>query len=213
MRGMRLLKLFNEVQQYKIIMRTISSLIKPFSSLLLVSFILFTIFAIIGDRVFGGLSVNEPAVVKNQNIPDTYLEMNFNDNINSFVTLFTLMVVNNWFVIVDMFENVKGTIWVRLYFITFYFFSVLVVLNILVAFAIDMYSSIESVNSQKKQEQSGRTYSMSFHDCDRKSESFKNPSIIEQNLEKMMTEPFPQESQDYSDSESSEGTLSKLKYL
>ncbi|CAI2386869.1 unnamed protein product [Moneuplotes crassus] len=150
LRGFRLMKLFNEIKQWKIIIRTISSLIKPFASLLLVSFVFFLLFSLIGDRAFGGLSATNSNVVRDQNIPDTYIEMNFNDIANSFVTLFTLMVVNNWHVIVLMFENITGTIWTRLFFILFYFFSVLVILNILVALSIDIYSSIESINSQNE---------------------------------------------------------------
>lgn len=150
-RGFRLLKLFNEIKQWKIIMRTISSLMKPFSSLLLVAFILFLFFALIGDRLFGGLRREDPNVVRNQNIPDGYVDMNFNDVSNSFVTLFTLMVVNNWYIIVEMFESVTGSVWTRFFFIFFYFLSVLVLLNILVALSIDMYSSIESVSRQDKE--------------------------------------------------------------
>jgi hypothetical protein len=127
------------------------ALLKPFSSLLLIMFSLFLIFSTIGDRAFGGLRNDDIRVLADQGVPDIYLEMNFNDLFNSFVTLFTLMVVNNWFVIVQMFENVTGTVWTRLYFVIFYFLSVIVMLNIVVAFAIDMYSSVDSLYAQKEE--------------------------------------------------------------
>lgn len=155
LRGLRLLKLFNEFQQWKIIMRTIGALLKPFTTLLLVTYTLFLVFSIVGDRAFGGLAnMNAPEIFNDSAIPDSYVEMNFNDLFSSFVTLFALMVVNNWFVIVAMFEAVTGSVWVRVYFLLFYFFSVIVVLNIVVAFAIDMYSSVESINTQKEEENS-----------------------------------------------------------
>ncbi|CAI2386453.1 unnamed protein product [Moneuplotes crassus] len=187
LRGFRLMKLFNEIKQWKVIMRTISALLKPFWSLLLVTFVLFLLFASIGDRAFGGLEINNPNVVRNQNIPDTYVEMNFNDVANSFVTLFTLMVVNNWFVIVDMFEAVTGTIWTRLFFVIFYFFSVLVVLNILVALSIDMYSSIESVNSQNEDKDEHIT----IEDSNEAAESLTSLSQV---VDKYKTVPIKMES-------------------
>lgn len=88
--------------------------------------------------------------MRNAEIPDSYALMNFNDLVMGFVTLFTLMVVNNWFIIVEMFEEVTGTFWSRFFFIFFYFFSVLVILNILVALSIDIYSSVESILESEK---------------------------------------------------------------
>ena len=91
-------------------------------------------------------------------MPDNYVNMNFNDFYSSFMILFALMVVNNWFVIVNVFEVSTGSVWVRLYFLTFYFLSVIVVINIVVAFAIDMYSSVESLNQQKVEENKTKAF-------------------------------------------------------
>jgi nitrogen fixation protein FixH len=52
------------------------------------------------------------------------------------------MIVNNWQFISLMYEAVHGTKWVRLYFITFYYFGVIIGINIILAFAIDMYSAV-----------------------------------------------------------------------
>ena len=69
--------------------------------------------------------------------------MNFNCLMSSFVTLFALMVVNNWQFICLMFEVVTGFTWpVRLYFMLFYYLGVLIGYNVLIAFAIDIYSSV-----------------------------------------------------------------------
>jgi hypothetical protein len=68
--------------------------------------------------------------------------MNFNDIISAMVTLFSLSVVNNWYIICNMCCLIKGSNYYRLYFYAFYFFGVLVGLNIIVAFAIDMYSAV-----------------------------------------------------------------------
>ena len=69
--------------------------------------------------------------------------MNFNDFGAAILTLFPLMVVNNWFVIVQIYVDITGTRFTRLYFIAFWFLSVMVFLNIVVAFALEVYSSVE----------------------------------------------------------------------
>ncbi len=53
------------------------------------------------------------------------------------------MIVNNWFTIVQQFIDVKnGAQIFRLYFLAFYYFGVIIGLNIVVAFAIDMYGAV-----------------------------------------------------------------------
>lgn len=76
--------------------------------------------------------------------------MNFNDLISSFVTLWALMVVNNWMVIVQMMCAVKDyDDTYRLYFIFFYYFSVVIGVNLFVAFVLDMYSAVERLEDEK----------------------------------------------------------------
>ena len=76
--------------------------------------------------------------------------MNFNDLMMSMVTLFALIVVNNWYLIVAMCVELKGghTIY-RLYFIVFYYFGVIIGLNMVIAFAIDMYAAVSRLEEQK----------------------------------------------------------------
>lgn len=63
---------------------------------------------------------------------------------SSYVTLFILIVVNNWYVIVQMCVDIMGgnTAW-RYFFIVFYYFGVIIGLNIIIAFAIDMYAAVQ----------------------------------------------------------------------
>ena len=57
---------------------------------------------------------------------------------------------NNWQVITQLHINAyDGNLWLRWYFIMFYFFSVVICLNVLLAFAIDMYVSIEKQENEK----------------------------------------------------------------
>jgi ABC-type protease/lipase transport system fused ATPase/permease subunit len=60
------------------------------------------------------------------------------------------MIVNNWFITAEMFVNISNNSWVRLYFVAFYLLAVLVGMNIIVCFAIDMYSSIKRLDSEQR---------------------------------------------------------------
>jgi len=149
-----LLKLLKEVKQWNIIIHTINALFTPFYILLLVLFMLFFVFSIIGDQLFGGkVSIYSLEIFRDQSIPDNYVELNFNDLGSSFVTLFTLMVVNNWFIIVQMYSNIASHMFTRLFFVCFYFCSVMVMLNIVVAFVIDMYSSVQSLHTDTQNDE------------------------------------------------------------
>lgn len=107
--------------------------------------VVFLLFAVIGDRAFGGQISNQHSkIFRDSSVPDIYVEMNFNDLGSSIVTLFVLMAVNNWYLISRI--NVRENKYARWFFIIFYFLSVVVMLNIVVAFVIDMYSSVEALH-------------------------------------------------------------------
>jgi ABC-type multidrug transport system fused ATPase/permease subunit len=133
-------------------METMRNLLGPLINLSGVLFTIYYVFALVGMFMFGGLiRKNSEAIINDPNIPNTYHLDNFNDLISSFVTLFTLMVVNNWFVQVAMYVDVMdGNTYYRFYFCLFYYFAVVVGINIVVAFAIDMYSSIERLESAQQ---------------------------------------------------------------
>ena len=59
------------------------------------------------------------------------------------------MIVNNWLDIVQVYVDVMGTNWVKWYFIGFYYFSVVVGINIVVAFSIDMYDSVARLDEER----------------------------------------------------------------
>ena len=97
----------------------------------------------------GGITIYTPEIRNNDTTPDLYALLNFNDMSSSYVTLFVLMIVNNWQVIAEMYVSIFGTKWVLIFFVTFYIWSVLIGLNIIVCFAIDMYAAIERLDKEK----------------------------------------------------------------
>lgn len=144
---LKLLTLLYEIKVMRIIIETIRNLIKPLMHLYGVLFSLFYTFALIGMLLFGGkISKNNSKLAQDSSVPHNYHLMNFNDIISSMVTLFCLMIVNNWMVIAHMYEVVMENPYYKIYFGIFYYFSVIVGINIAVAFAIDMYSSVERLD-------------------------------------------------------------------
>ena len=103
--------------------------------------------------MFGGeIRQDSPEIIHDSSIPDNYYLCNFNDLISSLVTLFILIVVNNWYVIVAMCVDIKGgNMFYRYFFVVFYYFGVIVGLNIIIAFAIDMYAAVQRLEDQKDQ--------------------------------------------------------------
>lgn len=100
--------------------------------------------------VFGGkIQEDSPEIINDSGVPDNYYLINFNDLMSSYVTLFILIVVNNWYVIVAMCVDIMGgeTIW-RYFFMVFYYFGVIIGLNIIIAFAIDMYAAVLRLEDQ-----------------------------------------------------------------
>ena len=99
------------------------------------------IYSLIGIQLFGGMVYAEnPDIYKTLNVPYSYVYNNFNDFPSGLVTLFELMVVNNWWVIAQTFLDVTNNYY-RWFFIMFYLTAVIIVLNLLVAFVIDMFNS------------------------------------------------------------------------
>mmetsp|Transcript_26389 Transcript_26389/g.30907 ORF Transcript_26389/g.30907 Transcript_26389/m.30907 type:complete len:148 (+) Transcript_26389:1120-1563(+) len=140
----KLLTLLYEIKTMRIIFETLKNLLGPLNNLILVMMTIFYVFAQAGMIMFGGeIKEDSPEIVHDSSIPDNYYLMNFNDLMSSFVTLFVLIVVNNWYVIVAMVVDVKGgSTAYRYFFVIFYYFGVIIGLNIIVAFAIDMYAAV-----------------------------------------------------------------------
>ena len=128
-----------------------------FVDLFSVLFVLYFIFATFGMYFFGGLLHEHIDLTYNNNTySSVYYSSNFNDLPNSFLILFSLMIVNNWnnqviiyyyYLLinknkVDVHILVSGSEIYRIYFAVFYFLSVLLCLNIMIASMIELLSSL-----------------------------------------------------------------------
>jgi Ion transport protein len=150
-RILRLVIYLQEIQTFKIIIESIKCLLSPFWSILTVLFSIFYLYALLGSALWGGrINFYTEEIRNNDSTPYNWGLNNFNDFISSFITLFSLMVVNNWMLTAEMYVNISETRLVLIFFVTFYLFAVLIGLNVVVCFAIDMYAAIRRLDGEQR---------------------------------------------------------------
>jgi len=142
LRLLKLTPLLHEIRSTRLVITTMGFMLDPISTLAGVVFLIFYEFAVIGQFLFGGVIENASYKTPYDNGGSFFTLMNFNDVFSSLVTLFALMIVNNWYVMVNQTCAYMGNINYRLYFYAFYYVGVIIATNILVAFAIDIYSVV-----------------------------------------------------------------------
>ena len=99
-RNFRLIRYLKEVQDVFLLFRTFVFLTKPILTKFFFVYLVFYEYAYFGQLIFGGtLTFTTYASVAPA--PFYYL-MNFNDFASALVVLFQQMVVNNWWVVVNM---------------------------------------------------------------------------------------------------------------
>ncbi|KAF0694644.1 Aste57867_14483 [Aphanomyces stellatus] len=142
-RCVRMLRLFFSIERYRVIISTAFAMVPMGKNLLLVMFCNMNVFALVGHHLFGGLispGVLGTAAFANSTFAASgYAANNFNDVPSAMVTLFELLVVNNWFVIVEGHVLVTS-VWARLFFVGFWLTGVLMTLNLIVASILDAFS-------------------------------------------------------------------------
>ena len=113
----------------------------PFISAMLSLYIVFFIYVQVGMILFGG-KINIYSTTIDDSVPGLYYLLNFNSFGAGMITMFHIMIVNNWFVTVTMYTNVYSNWYPRIFFISFWAIVVLIVLNIVVSIVLDIYDSI-----------------------------------------------------------------------
>ncbi|XP_078106744.1 two pore channel protein 1 isoform X1 [Sander vitreus] len=153
LRPLQLLRLFKIKQRYRNVLDTMFELFPRMASLGLTLIIFYYSFAIVGMEFFA--EVVYPNCCNASTVADSYRQINvtygnktvleegyyylnnFNNILSSFVTLFELTVVNNWYITMEGVTSMT-THWSRLYFMTFYIVT-MVVMTIIVAFILDAF--------------------------------------------------------------------------
>ncbi|XP_077417580.1 two pore channel protein 1 [Vanacampus margaritifer] len=153
LRPLQLLRLFKIKKRYRNVLDTMFELFPRMASLGLTLIIFYYSFAIVGMEFFA--DVVYPNCCNTSTVADSYRQINvthgnrtvleggyyylnnFNNILSSFVTLFELTVVNNWYITMEGVTSMTSH-WSRLYFMTFYIVT-MVVMTIIVAFILDAF--------------------------------------------------------------------------
>ncbi|KAG4208818.1 hypothetical protein ERO13_A03G156500v2 [Gossypium hirsutum] len=139
-RLLRLIRLLMHVRSYRAFVATFLTLIPSLMPYLGTIFCVLCIYCSIGVQIFGGIvNAGNPALEATELTDDDYLLFNFNDYPNGMVTLFNLLVMGNWQVWMQSYKELTGTSWSLVYFISFYLVTVLLLLNLVVAFVLEAF--------------------------------------------------------------------------
>jgi len=157
LRTLRLLRLVTAISHFELIVRRFVQMAPRLTGLFGALWSVFSIYAQLGVLLFGGTIYHGDAYERTANLTESdrlYTYCNFNDFGSAIVTLFELLVVNNWQVIMAAVVTVDGE-WSRLYFFSWWVLAVLVFSNLLVAFI------LEEMHRQER-----RTASAAAHERD-----------------------------------------------
>ena len=146
----RILIYLNTFKEYKIIFKTLHNMRTLFKRNILNLFSLFLIFSSISMILTGG-NIKKNCFDKDDTIPNNYYHINFNDFGSSFLACLALMMINNLNIIAKSLSFPGQNIMIlNFYFATFYFFSTLILLNIVQTLLLEMYLSAKPKKNTKK---------------------------------------------------------------
>ncbi|CAM0882102.1 unnamed protein product [Alopecurus aequalis] len=91
-------------------------------------------------QIFGGLVyAGNPTLEETALFSNDYLLFNFNDYPSGMVTLFNLLVLGNWQAWMESYWQLTGSSWSLIYFVSFYLISILLLLNLIIAFVLEAF--------------------------------------------------------------------------
>jgi hypothetical protein len=142
-RILRFLRILSVVDKLRRIVTTLFKLISFVWSFAFTILSMMYVFSIVGIFLFYGvLYKGNPLLIGTAyDLGNYYKLINFNSFSNAMITLFHLMIVNNWYV---TFKAVIAATskWSIIYFLIYYYTMVLVVLNVAIAFIIEAVKSL-----------------------------------------------------------------------
>lgn len=143
-RLIRILRLLRVLRSVRVELRVVSKLAPLFSRFFGVLFFFYYVFAVVGMEIFAGtMHYKIPAVADSSYGLAQYYMNRFDNVYLTFMTLFELMVVNNWNIIMEGYVAATETEWSRAYFIAWFLVIVVVVMNVCAGFIIDAYTMLK----------------------------------------------------------------------
>nr|ATG70803.1 ATCCH1 fatty acid oxygenation upregulated 2 [Juniperus scopulorum] len=157
-RLLRLTRILIRIPRYSGIMATFFTLIPSLTSYIGLIFCVMCLYCSLGSQLFGGLVYEgNPMLEGTTLLENDYLVFNFNDYPSGMVTLFNLMVMGNWQIWMESYVKLTGTSWTLIYFISYYVITVLLLVNLVVAFVLEAFfaqSELETSSRDVETDQS-----------------------------------------------------------
>ncbi|WOG98745.1 hypothetical protein DCAR_0418090 [Daucus carota subsp. sativus] len=139
-RMLRLIRLLLFVPRYRAFVATFLNLIPSLMPYLGTIFCVLCMYCSLGVQIFGGLVNSGNARLAETPLADNdYLVFNFNDYPSGMVTLFNLLVTVNWQAWMQSYKQLTDSAWSYAYFVSFYLVTVLLLLDLVVAFVLDAF--------------------------------------------------------------------------
>nr|XP_054774859.1 two pore channel protein 2-like [Lytechinus pictus] len=155
----RLFRIVTHFTTMAIVISTMLDLVRNLRAFLGILVVIYYVFAILGMEIFRDQSPQPPNITDITQIPKcgtyeqlNYYANNFDDFASAIVVLWDIMVVNNWHVFLAAYSQTVNR-WSQMYFIAWYFTSVLVCLNVFTAIILENFITSWD-RSQKRQQQS-----------------------------------------------------------
>ena len=105
-----------------------------------VLFLIMCAFAQIGIPIFGGLIYEtNPALNNTQFAASKYYANNMNDFASAMVTMFELLIVNNWFVLMDGYVAACDSQFARIFFVAYYVVCPMVLFNLVISYVLEKH--------------------------------------------------------------------------
>ncbi|XP_042976295.1 two pore calcium channel protein 1A-like isoform X2 [Carya illinoinensis] len=153
-RMLRLIRLLMYVQRYRAFIATFLTLIPSLMPYLGTVFCVLCIYCCLGVQIFGGIvNAGNTSLEATDLYDNDYLLFNFNDYPNGMVTLFNLLVMGNWQAWMQSYKDLTGTAWTLTYFVSFYLITVLLLLNLIVAFVLEAFFAEMDIELSGKREE------------------------------------------------------------
>ena len=162
-----LLRLFHVISFFPVastLLRTsidIFRILLPLFGLMVVTFYEF---ALLGMSLFGSNYKLDNDTTSRTTQCNTYENLNyyaynFHDFAATIVVLWNLMIVNNWHVFLQAYRFATGTTWSWLYFVAWWFVSVIIILNVFLTLVIEVcVNHWENFHKELRRRHTGRYY-------------------------------------------------------
>ncbi|KAL8145683.1 hypothetical protein AgCh_003724 [Apium graveolens] len=149
-RMLRLIRLLTFVRRYRAFVATFLTLIPSLMPYLGTIFCVLCMYCSLGVQIFGGLvNSGNPQLAETDLADNDYLLFNFNDYPSGMITLFNLLVMGNWQAWMQSYKELTSA-WSYIYFVSFYLVTILLLLNLVVAFVLEAFFAEMEIEDAEK---------------------------------------------------------------